>query len=166
MAHPGNPGVPMPGIQVWALHGGEDGGDGDRERVVKGLGLLLCEQGGIRHTGTIKPVETEAYKIPKGRRMGRPCCPQSAPVQAAWARQRWLLTEFGSAVELLPQDTGYTKANTGSRTCSWWRHLLWITTCTKSPVPSSGPCRLGAPGEHTGHNGVVPCSWALQRTLH
>lgn len=56
--------------------------------------------------------------------------------------------------ELLPQDMGYRKANMGSRTCVWWRHL-----CALLPAQNqqAGPCRLEAIGELMGQTGVLPC---------
>lgn len=129
-----------------------------RERGVTGLDLLLREWG----SGTLGPVSLQrlcGLQSPHCHRDGQ------APQPTAWAaqvRHRWLPPQFGSTVELLPQDAADAKYHTGSRTSSWQRYLLWITTHTKSLVPSSGPWRLGAPWEHTG---VTPCSWALPSTL-
>ena len=114
--------------------------------MVKGLDLLLREQG-LDTLGLLNLQRLRDLQNPKWQRDGQALLPAVRSSAGSLGKAEVAPdAELGSTVELLPRDTGYTKANTGSRTCSWWRDLLWVTTCTKSPVPAVVP----AGWEHQG----------------
>lgn len=114
--------------------------------------LLLCEQGGIRCTGTTKPVGTVRFTESGGAEEWAglaahslfPCRQPGQGGGGSWQSLGALWSSFHWTLGVLKPTWAPGHAHGRGSCCGF-------TACTKSPVPSSGPYRLGAHWTHWSH---------------